>query len=410
LYGVAAGVAASLTLAGGLASIVAQGIRRRREEEARRTTAALMASEERGALAIDAAEFGTWEWDLSTDRVEGSERCGALMNLPPVTAGDGYWPSALFLAAVHPADRERVRATARQLGAGQAFDVEFRVTDDEGAERWMRARGRPTSADQNARGAILGVIGDVTQQKHAERERLEMSRRLSDVQEAEQRRIARELHDQVGQTVTGLSLGLKALEQSMDLLPSMKRAKATASGAALFEQIRWLQRLAGEIGRDIHRAAADLRPTALDDLGLPGAVAALAADWSERYGISADVQSIAGDEGRLPGETETVAYRVVQEALTNVLKHAEARYVSIVLERRPHGLRMVIEDDGVGFDADTVARGGDPAGGSAGRRRLGLSLMRERLAGVGGTLATESAPGAGTSLFVHIPLPGNPEG
>ena len=116
--------------------------------------------------------------------------------------------------------------------------------------------------------------------------------------------------------------------------------------------MRWLQKLTTEIGRDIHQASADLRPTALDDLGLPRALGALIADWNERYGVAADVQIMGAAEPRLPAELETVLYRVVQEALTNVLKHAQARNVSIVFDRRLNSIRIVIEDDGSGFDAD----------------------------------------------------------
>jgi two-component system sensor histidine kinase UhpB len=163
--------------------------------------------------------------------------------------------------------------------------------------------------------------------------------------------------------------------------------------------MRWLQKLTTEIGRDIHQASADLRPTALDDLGLPRALGALIADWNERYGVAADVQILGAEEPRLPAELETVLYRVVQEALTNVLKHAHARDVSIVIDRRLDSIRIVIEDDGSGFDADGD-RDAEPGSGQG----LGLLGMRERLAMIGGAVRVESSSNVGTTLFVTVPL------
>jgi signal transduction histidine kinase len=189
--------------------------------------------------------------------------------------------------------------------------------------------------------------------------------------------------------VTGLALGLKGLESRLD---------GETVDPETRNHVRWLQGLAREVGRDIHRASSDLRPTALDDLGLQRALAAHAADWSRRYGITTDIQSLGSPE-RLPPEVETAIYRAVQEALTNVLKHAGARHVSIVLEHRNGELRVVVEDDGRGFEPDTATR----AHGENGPP-LGLSGMRERLSLVDGHVRIESAPGAGTTLFMHVPL------
>jgi signal transduction histidine kinase len=162
--------------------------------------------------------------------------------------------------------------------------------------------------------------------------------------------------------------------------------------------VQWLQGLTGEIGRDIHRAALALRPTALDDLGLYGALRTYAEDWSERFGVPIEVQ-ILGVKGRLPPEIETAVYRIVQEALTNVLKHASARNVSVLLERKNGQLRLIIEDDGKGIDP-TSAAGTDFSGDP----RLGLSGIRERLALMDGNMTLESTPGAGTTLFIQIPI------
>jgi two-component system, NarL family, sensor histidine kinase UhpB len=171
-------------------------------------------------------------------------------------------------------------------------------------------------------------------------------------------------------------------------------------GDAATEQVRWLEQLAGQIGRDIHRTASDLRPTAIDDLGIFKAIEAYVADWQERYGIRVDIQTLGRDD-RLPADVGAVLYRLVQEGLTNVLKHADAGKVSIVLEKKKQGLALVIEDDGVGFDPETVGR---LAPGSGRPPGLGLSGMKERVALLGGTIAIESSQGKGSTIFVQIPL------
>jgi two-component system sensor histidine kinase UhpB len=400
LYAVGVGVLVSLALAATLTSIVSRTIARERTGESLRAEAALAASEERAALAVTAAELGTWGWDVGRNRIAGSERYSSLLGLSRTDDTASDWSTDAFLKSIHPSDRERVRLAAQAcIVEGQAFDVDIRTAAHEGEPRWLHLRGRAGGEADGKREAIYGIIADVGALKRAEAERRDLLRRLAESQEETQSRIARDLHDQVGQTVTGLSLGLKELERSID-----KLGGAPSSGdLSLGEVVRWLQGLTSEIGRDLHRAAADLRPAALDDLGLPRALDALVADWSDRYGVATDVQVVGPVEPRLSREIQTVLYRVVQEALTNVLKHARARNVSIVMERRPSEVRIVIEDDGDGFQVDKF---GSPirGGTEGGRRPLGLSGMRERLAMVGGALGVESSPGAGSTLFVTVAL------
>ena len=398
-YAVAAGVVGSLTIATALTAIVAKGIALQRQTEGQRSAAALSASESRADLAIEAAGLGTWAWDFEHDRIAGSERCRLLLNLPHQEDEQKHWSSSVFLAAVHPDDLERVRTSAQGcLDKDTPFDLDFRVLGKDGAPRWLRLRGQLSSANEEGVAALYGIVMDVGAQKLAETQRLGLLRRLAGAQEDVQRRIAHDLHDQVGQTVTGLSLGLKALERAVEGVEE----RVPAGEQSIKERMRWLQKLTTEIGRDIHQASADLRPTALDDLGLPRALGALIADWNKRYGVAADVQILGAVEPRLPAELETVLYRVVQEALTNVLKHAQARDVSIVFDRRLDSIRIVIEDDGSGFDADDA--GGDRNAEPGSRRGLGLLGMRERLAMIGGAVRVESSSNVGTTLFVTVPL------
>jgi signal transduction histidine kinase len=197
-------------------------------------------------------------------------------------------------------------------------------------------------------------------------------------QELERRRLARELHDETGQALTSILLGLRALEE----------AKSEDLGAAvgkLREQV--VQTL-----QDVRRLAVELRPTALDDFGLAAALERLSGSFAEQTGIVVELESGLSDE-RLPSDVETVLYRVVQEALTNVVKHAQAEHVSIVLRRDEGAVTAVIEDDGRGLPRDR----GD--GG------LGLVGMQERVALVNGQLQIESAEGTGTTLVVEVPVP-----
>jgi signal transduction histidine kinase len=197
-------------------------------------------------------------------------------------------------------------------------------------------------------------------------------------QELERRRLARELHDETGQALTSILLGLRALEES----------RSEDVGAAVSN----LRELVVQTLQDVRRLAVELRPTALDDFGLAAALERLASTFFEQTGTKVELESGLGDD-RLPSEVETVLYRIVQEALTNVVKHAQAEHVSIVLQRKGGAVTTVIEDDGRGFSGDDQKDGG-----------LGLVGMKERVELVNGRLEIESAEGAGTTLVVEVPV------
>lgn len=229
------------------------------------------------------------------------------------------------------------------------------------------------------------------QERTAELQQLSQTRhdllqQLVTVQEDERRRIARELHDSLGQFLSALNLRMWMVEQTMDM------------GAEVMESMRQLHQLVGEIERELDRLTMELRPPALDDFGLPEAIRRYAEEWTRTTGIPVDVYTSEAEGERLQSAAETAVYRIVQEALTNVLKHAQASAVSIVVERNRGVLRLIVEDNGVGFDAEAVQE----TGGAG--RRLGLVGIRERAALAGGWVEIETAPGAGTTLFVQIPV------
>jgi signal transduction histidine kinase len=204
-------------------------------------------------------------------------------------------------------------------------------------------------------------------------------RRVVDAQEVERKRLARELHDETGQALTSILLGLKPLESAVD----SDEARAAVEG---------VRELVVETLQNVRRLAVELRPSALDDFGLVAALERLVATFSEHSGTPVDLEAHIGEE-RLPPEVETTLYRIVQEGLTNVARHAEAGRVSVTVTRTQAAVVAVVEDNGRGFDRAAVREDA-----------LGVEGVRERTALLGGRVRIETAPGAGTTLVAEIPL------
>jgi signal transduction histidine kinase len=248
-----------------------------------------------------------------------------------------------------------VIAAHNRIGADQRFtDEELRLAETFAA----RAAVAVDLSDRVARDAL---------------------RRVVEGQELERRRLARELHDETGQALTSILLGLKQVEEAKT------PEEAHEAGATLRELI--VQTL-----QSVRRLAVELRPKALDDFGLVPALERLGEAFSEQTGIAVDVQPNLGS-ARLPPEIETALYRIVQEALTNVAKHSGASRVSVVVTRRDGLVTAVVEDDGKGFGAG----GGEGEG-------LGLVGMKERVGLLDGRLAIESTEGAGTTVVAEVPV------
>jgi signal transduction histidine kinase len=217
----------------------------------------------------------------------------------------------------------------------------------------------------------------------ASRERLQnLSRRLVEIQEAERRHIARELHDEAGQVLMGLKLGLRELERNAD------------NPRRVISQVTELRQMANGVLESLHQLAMDLRPASLEHLGLIEALQQYAETVADRHGIVIDFEAVGLSE-RLPANIENALYRIVQEALANVIHHAQARRVDILLEQRHEKIILMIEDDGVGIGRPEALTGKDG--------RLGLVGIRERAEMLGGSLVIETGPGQGTTLLVEAP-------
>ena len=214
----------------------------------------------------------------------------------------------------------------------------------------------------------------------ADRVNRDALRRVVEGQELERTRLARELHDETGQALTSILLGLKQVEDAKS--PDDAREAAATLRAQIVDTLQ-----------NVRRLAVELRPSTLDDFGLGPALERLAETFGQQSGVTVDIQTSLEPE-RLPGEVETALYRIVQEALTNVAKHAAAKHVSVVVARRGNAVTATIEDDGRGFGA-----AGETGDG------LGLVGMKERVGLLGGRLAVESTEGAGTTILAEVPVP-----
>jgi PAS domain S-box-containing protein len=294
-----------------------------------------------------------------------------------------------WFGRIHPDDLPLVR---RQFDAlfegGGSFDVEYRTRHKGGRWMWLHDRAVATY-EEHGTTYVYGLSSDITDRKHAEEIRALLLNQVITVQEEERRRIARELHDETAQSLASLLLGLSALGEA--------RTVKAARGLA-----RDLHQVATRALAEVRRLAWGLRPSVLDDLGLAAALERYAEDFGRTRGVTVELEFTGLEAGRMPAAVETALYRIMQEALSNVARHAGARRAWVRLHRRAAAVTMVVEDDGRGFDparrpaTPTVARG------------LGIHTMRERAAVLRGGLSIDSKPGRGTQVAVEIPL--GPEG
>jgi PAS domain S-box-containing protein len=232
----------------------------------------------------------------------------------------------------------------------------------------------------------LALVQEMEERQAVESQRSDLLRRLVSSQEMERRRIARDLHDQLGQRLTALRLKIASLKD------------ATSEIDGISSRVQRLQEIAEKLDSEVSFLAWELRPSALDDLGMTEAIGAFVCEWSRHYDVSADFRSGMLFVERLPQDTETHLYRITQEALNNIAKHAFANHVSVLLESREQNLILIIEDDGRGFDPEKLETPRESG------RGLGLLGMQERASLIGGDVEIESRPDNGTTIYVRIPI------
>ena len=297
------------------------------------------------------------------------------------------------LALVHPEDRAGWQAAlAHALTTGTPFTREFRIVRPDGNIRHLRSLGEVIGDPAGREARMLWSVLDITEQKQTEHalrtsadQLTALSRRLVEVQETERRQLSRELHDRVGQNLTALSINLDILRTSLSPDDCAEQCARLSDSSALLESTV----------DSIEDVMAELRPPMLDDYGLLPALHWYAKDFSKRTGIEVEVSGSEGVERPAP-ELEIALFRIAQEALTNVAKHARAKCVQIDLEYVNGECALRVSDDGVGID-----------GAARERHGLGMVNMRERTQAVGGRFIVASVPGRGTQVSVEIPRHGD---
>ncbi|MET0208921.1 MAG: PAS domain-containing sensor histidine kinase, partial [Burkholderiaceae bacterium] len=385
---------------------------------------ALADSERRLQLVLHAAQQSIWEWDIRNDTIAWSAAIGALTGI----SADRFDGSrAGLLQMTHPDDRPVLDAALDHALAGHPFRTECRIVRSNGHVRWIASHGQVLRDAKGTPLRLIGTVADVTQRRNSEmalrearyglerrvRERTEelaranallqgevaerraaedrvrrLLARLVGAVEEERRRIARELHDTFGQQLSLLVLQLSTLRRNRELPPTaVEQANALISSAQQLDDA-------------LDRLEYELRPPALDELGLEAAIVNHVQSWSAGTGVEVRLDVGGLHDLRLPPVVETTIYRVVQEALANVRRHAQATTVRLATERSGTELHITIDDDGRGFDVAALAR----------ERRfprgLGLTGMRERAALVAGEIEITSEIGQGTNLRLLVPVNG----
>ena len=319
------------------------------------------------AMPVLAGDVGIIRVGLSREGLEG-QVTQLTMTLLAIAGGTllAGLVVAYGLATVLTRPVARLAEAARAVGRGELSQQVSIDTSDEVGE-------------------LAAAFNTMTKQlREKEEDRSRLLEQVISAQEEERKRVARELHDEAGQALTSLMLGLKHLQE-------------TARDEGARTKAAELRAVASDTLDLMHDLSLELRPSSLDDLGLVAALERYASDYARKHAINVDFHPGTLRDRRLPIEHEITVYRIVQEALTNTAKHAGARNVSVTLEERNGTAVVVVEDDGCGFDPEALKLS------TARARRLGLAGMEERAALIGGRLTVESRPGAGTAVFLEVP-------
>ena len=346
--------------------------------------AGLREAEARLTSGAELAGLAFYEVDFGRGVAYGDDRLRDLIGVTPERPL-GLQILEHWLEHLHPEDRPRVLGMRTQLHDGrlERFSLEYRFLHPERGARWLHHLAGVARRDATGRAVVTyGVLRDITEQKRADDERSDLSRRLIRAHEDERAALARELHDDVTQRLAVLAI-------------DVGRAEMVAADGTQAERMRAVREGLASLSEDVHALAYQLHPAVLEELGLVEALQTACERFGRRGGLalSVDVDPVPAGLGK---EAALCLFRVAQEALNNVSRHAGARAASLALRQRDGGLLLLVRDDGVGFY---------PAGPEA-RRRLGLASMRERVRLVNGTLEVESAPGRGTAIVAWVPVPG----
>jgi PAS domain S-box-containing protein len=329
--------------------------------------------------------------DTARDVIYSLSPAGVIKTLNPVFEDiTGFarsaWLGRSFVRLIHPEDVPFIRSLSERVRRGESPPpFELRVRSKSG----KYVTGEFTITPQFTDGGLTGTFGiarDVTEQRGAQEQMRSLAKRVVNAQEDERRRIARELHDDLCQWLSGVKLSLNLLEEK---IPSAR---------TLRKKLRTLKEQVNSKIVDVRRLSVSLRPSALDDFGLVVALSRLTEDCARLYKIPISFHTEGEVVEYYHDEVETALYRITQEGLSNLQKHSRAHRGNVSLSHVEHNLTLEIEDDGVGFDEATLLQEHVPG------EHLGLVSMKERAMLLGGALRIDSEPAKGTKIHVEIPL------
>jgi two-component system sensor histidine kinase UhpB len=351
---------------------------------------ALRESEERFRELAENIDEVFWVWTADKENVRLLYVSPAYETIWGRSCKSLYSSPRSWREALHREDKERVLAEIAALDLEKANDLIYRIVRPDQSIRWIRDRIFPVRDTGGAVVRFAGIAEDITENEEADealrranRQLRILSRRRIEVQEDERRRLSRELHDQIGQLLTAGNINLQSARKAKDRRSIMKKLDETI---AILDQIL----------QQVRQISFEIRPPVLDDLGLAPALRWMVDDAAARAGISA--QFLADPNlKRADVESETACYRVGLEAVSNVMRHAQAKKVWVQLRNAGNALELIVRDNGVGFDVADAAK-------RVRRDRLGLVGMRDRAMAVGGQFECNSTPGRGTELRASFPI------
>ncbi|MFM0738243.1 response regulator [Paraburkholderia xenovorans] len=352
---------------------------RKKAEEKLRSSEASLANAQR------LAKLGDWAWSAAHGVTHWSYEMYRILGLEPCGTQPSY---RMLRAALHPQERAAVREAVRAAFTDhQPHFLDCRLTDANGTTRIVQFHVEASNSEPDEPRKLVGTIQDITERKRVEQELLESRERLRElsaymeaVREEERKRIAMEVHDELGQLLTALKMDVSLLR--MRLNGDAEATRKTEDMRELVEKTIWM----------VRNVASHLRPAALN-FGIVSALEWLVDDFVQRNRLPCQL-SIHGGEPVLPDAQATAVFRIAQASLTNVTRHAQASRVDVSLTSGNGALALHISDDGRGFDLPTARRS----------YSYGLLGMSERARLIGGTLQIESTPGAGTLVSIRVPL------
>jgi len=366
---------------------------KREIDERKRIEEALQKDRSSLAEAQRIAHLGNWDWNIVTKELQWSDEIYRIFGLTPQEFGATY---EAFLSSVHPDDRKFViKAVDEALYEDKPYSIDHRIVLPDGTQRIVHEQAGITFDNDGKPIRMIGTVHDITGQKQTEEalrrseaELRHLSSQLLEVQENERKRIAGELHDSIGQSLTAIKFGLENAITSIS-------QDAVEDSIELLEALIPVVQQASEEVRQIH---TDLRPSLLDDLGIISTISWFCREFEKVYSGIKIEKKVDMEEKQVPEPLKIVIFRVLQEALNNISKYGKANHVRISLKGITGKMEFIVEDNGQGFDIEHMRYV------KSSKRGFGLTSMKERIELSGGAFVIESTPGVGTVVRASWPI------